>query len=141
MNKVILMGRPTRNPDIRYSSNFDNPLAIARFTLAVNRRIKQEGQQSADFISCVAYGKTAELCEKYIHQGTKLVLEGRIQTGSYTNKEGNKVYTTDVIVEQLEFAESKGAGGEQTGSRTEPGTDADGFMTIPDGEDDEVPFS
>lgn len=141
MNKVILMGRLTRNPDIRYSPDSDNPLAIARFTLAVNRRIKQEGQQSADFISCVAYGKTAELCEKYIHQGTKLVLEGRIQTGSYTNKEGNKVYTTDVIVEQLEFAESKGAGGEQTGSRTEPGTDADGFMTIPDGEDDGIPFS
>lgn len=143
MNKVILMGRLTRNPDIRYSTDSDNPLAIARFTLAVNRRIKQEGQgqQSADFISCVAFGKTAEFCERYVHQGTKLVVEGRIQTGSYTNKDGNKVYTTEVVVENTEFAESKGAGGEQTGSRTEPGTDADGFMTIPDGVDDGIPFN
>lgn len=109
MNKVILMGRLTREPDIRYNSNFDNPMATARFTLAVDRRIKQEGQQSADFISCVAFGKQAEFCERYVHQGTKLVLEGRIQTGSYTNKEGNKVYTTDVVAENLEFAESKSA--------------------------------
>lgn len=107
MNKVILMGRLTREPDVRYNSDFENPMAIARFTLAVNRRTKQEGQQSADFISCVAFGKTAELCEKYILKGTKLAVEGRIQTGSYTNKEGNKVYTTDVVIEQMEFAESK----------------------------------
>ena len=139
MNKVILMGRLTRDPNISYTQG-NEQMTIARFNLAVNRRYSQEGQQSADFISCVAFGKTAEFCERYAHQGTKLVVEGRIQTGSYTNKDGNKVYTTEVVVENTEFAESKGAG-EHTGSRTESGTDTDGFMAIPDGVDDGVPFS
>ena len=108
MNKVILMGRLTRDPEIRYSQS-ENSTAVARFTLAVDRRFKRDGanEQSADFISCVAFGRTAEFMERYTRQGTKLVVEGRIQTGSYTNKDGNKVYTTDVVVENTEFAESK----------------------------------
>lgn len=109
MNKVILMGRLTRDPDIRYSQG-ENSMAIARFTIAVDRRFKRDGDQSADFISCVAFGRTAEFFEKYIRQGTKVCAEGRIQTGSYTNKDGQKVYTTDVVVENVEFAESKGSG-------------------------------
>ena len=154
MNKVILMGRLTRDPDIRYSQG-ENAQAIARYTLAVDRRFRREGsEQTADFIGCVAFGKSAEFAEKYLHKGTKLVVEGRIQTGSYTNKDGNKVYTTDVVVENQEFAESKGASGgsnpgpaaasESSGSaqQTPPpvGTDPDGFMSIPDGIDEELPF-
>ena len=106
MNKVILMGRLTRDPDVRYS-NGENATAVARFSLAVDRRFKRDGDQKADFISCVAFGKTAEFIEKYIRKGMRMTLAGRIQTGSYTNKEGNKVYTTDVFVEECEFAESK----------------------------------
>ena len=146
MNKVILMGRLTRDPEIRFAQG-ENALAIARFTLAVDRRFKRDGNdQTADFISCVAFGKTAEFCERYAHQGTKLVVEGRIQTGSYTNKDGNKVYTTEVVVENTEFAESKNSSGEggftQT-ARPEPISAAgDGFMNIPDGVDDEgLPFN
>ena len=105
MNKVILMGRLTRDPEVRYASG-DN-LAIARYTLAVDRRFHKDGEATADFISCVVFGRAAEFAEKYFHQGTKLVVTGRIQTGSYTNKDGQKVYTTDVIVEDKEFAESK----------------------------------
>ena len=145
MNKVILMGRLTRDPDVRYS---DQSSAVARFTLAVDRRFKRDGdQQTADFISCVAFGKTGEFIERYCHQGTKLVVEGRIQTGSYTNRDGNKVYTTDVVAENVEFAESKAAavnneGGYQA-ARPEPSSAAgDGFMNIPDGVEDEgLPFN
>lgn len=108
MNKVILMGRLTRDPEVRYSSG-ENATAVARFSLAVDRRFKREGEQNADFISCVAFGKTAEFIEKYFRKGMRMTLAGRIQTGSYTNKEGNKVYTTDVFVEECEFAESKKA--------------------------------
>ena len=146
MNKVILMGRLTRDPEIRYGQG-DNAMAIARFTLAVDRRFKRDGDaQTADFISCVAFGKTAEFMERYTHQGTKLVAEGRIQTGSYTNKEGNRVYTTDVVVENVEFAESKansGEGGYVPAARPEPVSAAgDGFMNIPDGVEDEgLPFA
>ena len=139
MNKVILMGRLTRDPDVRYS---DQSSAVARFTLAVDRRFKRDGdQQTADFISCVAFGKTGEFIERYCHQGTKLVVEGRIQTGSYTNRDGNKVYTTDVVVEQAEFAESKSTTTRE--SRPEPSSaSGDGFMNIPDGVEDEgLPFN
>lgn len=144
MNKVILMGRLTKDPDLRYAGN-DNSTAIARYTLAVDRRFYREGEeQTADFISCVAFGKSAEFAEKYLHQGTKLVVTGRIQTGSYTNKDGQKVYTTDVVVEDQEFAESKSAqnGGAQQQSAAAPKNKANnGFMNIPDGVDDELPFN
>lgn len=144
MNKVILMGRLTRDPEVRYGGA--NNSAVARFSLAVDRRIKREGdEQTADFISCVAFGKTAEFLEKYARKGTKFVVEGRIQTGSFTNKDGQKVYTTDVVVENVEFAESKNsngssneAGGGFLGATADPG---DGFMNIPDGIDEELPFN
>ena len=142
MNKIILSGRLTRDPDIKYSQG-ENATAIARFTLAVDRRNKKEGaEQTADFIPCVAFGKTAEVAEKYCKQGTKLIVEGRWQTGSYTNKDNVKVYTNDCMVEQLEFAESKAASEGGT-SRPAPANAAgDGFMNIPDGVDDEgLPFN
>lgn len=137
MNKVILMGRLTREPEVRYSQG-EQPKAVARFNLAVDRRFKREGdEQNADFISCVTFGKTAEFIEKYCHQGTKLVLEGRIQTGSYTNRDGMRIYTTDVVVESCEFAESK-KNAEQAG---QPEPSDDGFMDVPDDVDDEgLPF-
>ena len=139
MNKVILSGRLTRDPDIRYSQG-ENAMAVARFTLAVDRRNKKEGaEQTADFISCVAFGKTAEVVEKYCRQGTKLIIEGRWQTGSYTNKDGVKVYTNDCMVDNLEFAESK-ISSEGNSSRPAP-TQTDGFMSIPDSVDDAgLPF-
>lgn len=140
MNKVILMGRLTRDAQTRYAEGAE-PMAISRFTLAVDRRVRsdQEGQ-SADFISCVAFGKTGQFMEKYGQQGTKFVIEGRIQTGSYTNKEGRKIYTTEVVVESVEFAESKAAAGDNQ-SRPQPAPDSgDGFMNIPDGVDD-LPFT
>ena len=146
MNKVVLMGRLTRDPDVRYSQG-ETPLAIARYTLAVDRRFKRNGEQDADFINCVAFGRTAEFAEKYLKQGTKMVVSGRIQTGSYTNKDGQRVYTTDVVVEEQEFAESKSAASGETAaytpSRPEPSQAAgDGFMAIPDGVDDEgLPFN
>ena len=145
MNKIILIGRLTRDPDIRYSQNGDS-MAIARLTLAVDRRGKQqEGQQSADFIGCVAFGKTAEFAEKYLRQGMKIAVFGRIRTGSYTNKEGQKVYTTDVILDDIEFAEGKnaqrGACASHATSMQEMGTAGDGFMDIPDGIDEELPFN
>lgn len=142
MNKVILMGRLTREPDVRYSQNVDGSIAIARYTLAVDRRRGKDQEQTADFINCVAFGKAGEFVEKYLHQGTKIVVTGRIQTGSYTNKEGQKVYTTDVVVEDHEFAESKSAA-TNTPSRPEPGQMlGDGYMAIPDGVDDEgLPFN
>jgi len=134
MNKVILMGRLVRDPDIRYSQG-ENTTAIARFTLAVDRRFKREGEeQSADFISCVAFGKTAEVVEKYLAQGRKIVVEGRWQTGSYTNKDNVKVYTNDCYVENLEFAESK-SNQEQAG-RTEPSNEPQ-YVDVDEGE---LPF-
>ena len=146
MNKVILMGRLTRDPEIRYSQGNDQ-MAIARYTLAVDRRFNRNGDQTADFINCVAFGRSAEFAEKYLKQGTKIVATGRIQTGSYTNKDGNKVYTTEVVVEEQEFAESKNASSANTQSyqaapAPAPSADAgDGFMNIPDGIDEELPFN
>lgn len=148
MNKVILMGRLVRDPEIRYSQG-ERSMAIARFTLAVDRRRRNgdnNAEQTADFITCVAFDRQAEFAEKYLHQGTKMLVTGRIQTGSYTNKDGQKVYTTEVMVEELEFAESK-ASSENSGysapSRPTPSTAAgDGFMNIPDGVEDEgLPFN
>lgn len=155
MNKVILMGRLTRDPEVRYSQG-ENATAIARYTLAVDRRFtRNNDDQTADFINCVAFGRSGEFAEKYLHKGTKIAITGRIQTGSYTNKDGVKVYTTDVVVEDQEFAESKsvsdgnraGYGG---GSYQQPApapsdpprmTSADGFMNIPDGIEEELPFN
>lgn len=141
MNKVILMGRLTRDPDVRYTQG-EEPMAIARFTLAVDRRGKRDGEASADFPSCVCFRRTAEFIEKYAHQGTKLVVAGRIQTGSYTNRDGQKVYTTEVVVEEAEFAESKAAADRNTQQTPPPSPDtgADGFMNIPDGIEEELPF-
>ncbi|MCQ2400407.1 MAG: single-stranded DNA-binding protein [Lachnospiraceae bacterium] len=117
MNKVILMGRLTRDPDIRYSGSGEGSMCVAKFTLAVDRRrTTPDGQREADFISCTAFGKQAEFAEKFLHQGTKITLSGRIQTGSYTNREGQKVYTTDVVIEEMEFAESKGTADNRQGS-------------------------
>ena len=147
MNKVILMGRLVRDPEVRYSQG-ENATAVARYTLAVDRRTSRaNSEESADFIGCVAFGRAAEFAEKYLHKGTKLVVTGRIQTGSYTNKDGVRVYTTDVVVEEQEFAESKNAsGGSDNGfapapSRTPNNSFNDGFMNIPDGIDEELPFN
>ena len=138
MNKAILCGRLTKDPDVRYSQGAE-PTAIARYTLAVDRRGRgtKEGEQTADFISCVAFGKAGEFAEKYLRKGTKMIVTGRIQTGSYTNKEGVKVYTTDVVAEECEFAESKASSQQQ---QQKPQEDANGFMNVPDGVDDEFPF-
>ena len=131
------MGRLTRDPEVRYSQG-ENPLAIARYTLAVDRRFRRDGEQSADFIQCVAFGRQAEHAERYYRQGLKVVVSGRIQTGSYTNRDGVKVYTTEVVVEEQEFAESKAssdanAGGFQSAPAPAPSAPAgDGFMNIPD---------
>ena len=145
MNKVILMGRLTRDPEIRYSQG-ERSTAVARYSLAVNRTFKRDGDPDADFINCVAFGRQGEFAEKYMKQGTKIVISGRIQTGSYTNRDGVKVYTTDVVVEECEFAESKNAAGENSGftpsDRPSPSSAAgDGFMNIPDGIDEELPFN
>lgn len=146
MNTVQLVGRLTRDPDVKYT---DGGSTIARFTLACDRRFKREGEDNADFISGVAFGKTAEFIEKYFVKGQRMGLNGRIQTGSYTNQEGTKVYTTDVIAENVEFVESKstadtgGQGGYRQASRPSPSSAVgDGFMNIPDGvEDDALPFN
>ena len=147
MNKVILMGRLTRDPEVRYSQG-DSATAVARYTLAVDRRFKRDGEASADFINCVVFGKSAEFAD--FRQGLKVVVSGRIQTGSYTNRDGVKVYTTDVVVEDQEFAESKAASESSMGSYRQaspspspaPSADiGDGFMNIPDGIDEELPFS
>jgi single-strand DNA-binding protein len=151
MNKVILVGRLTRDAEIRYSQG-DASTAVARFTMAVDRRVRRDANnndsQTADFIGCVAFGRTAEFLERFGRKGTKFVLEGRIQTGSYTNKDGQKVYTTDVVAENMEFAESKnqssdgGNGGFAPAGRPSPsGAAGDGFMNIPDGIDEELPFN
>jgi len=151
MNKVILCGRLTRDPEVRYSQGAE-PMAIARYTLAVDRRRgnnAKEGEQTADFISIVAFGKSGEFAEKYLKKGTKMLITGRIQTGSYTNKDGVKVYTTEVVVEDQEFAESKAAAnggnnGNATPAQTtgaDAQTSGDGFMNIPDGIEEELPFN
>ncbi len=150
MNKVILMGRLTRDPEVRYSQG-EQAMAIARFSLAVDRRRtgNQEGQ-TADFINIVAFGRLGEFAEKYLHKGTKVALTGRIQTGSYTNKDGQKVYTTDIVAEDIEFAESKAAQSGNNGGYAPMGGASpmgqaapadDGFMNIPDGIDEELPFN
>ena len=153
MNKVILMGRLTRDPEVRYSQG-EQATAIARYTVAVDRRFRRDGDsQSADFIGCVAFGRQAEFAEKYLRKGIKIALTGRIQTGSYTNRDGQKVYTTEVVVEEQEFAESKASSDSYAASHPQqnaapapsmpsPGAaSADGFMNIPDGIDEELPFN
>ena len=152
MNKVVLVGRLTRDPEVRYSQG-DSATAVARYTVAVDRRFKRDGEPTADFIPCVVFGRSAEFAEKYFRQGMRVLVSGRIQTGSYTNKEGQRVYTTDVIVEDQEFADSKGAAGNAGGdhggygyqptSRPAPSSAiGDGFMNIPDGVEDEgLPFN
>lgn len=149
MNKVILMGRLTRDPEVRYSQG-ENAMAVARYTLAVDRRQSrnnQNGEQTADFIQCVAFGRSGEFAEKYFRKGMKVLVTGRIQTGSYTNKDGQRVYTTDVVVEDQEFAESKnasqnnGGGGFAPADRPSPSDAGDGFMNIPEGIDEELPFN
>ena len=137
------MGRLTRDPEIKYTQGGENSLAIARYTLAVDRRFKRNGDdQTADFIGCVAFGRNAEFAEKYFRQGLKVVVTGRIQTGSYTNKDGQKVYTTDVVVEDQEFSESKATSQQNQQKPSGPAPDnSDGFMNIPDGIDEELPFS
>ena len=154
MNKVILSGRLTRDPDVRQTSG-ENPTAVARYTLAVDRRFKKDGEQGADFIPCIVFGKGAEFTDKYLRQGTKMIVIGHLQTGSYTNKDGVKVYTTEVVVEDQEFAESKNAAGGNEGGYNNGGYNnsgfgggmpvasgaAEGFMNIPDGIDEELPFN
>lgn len=143
MNKVELVGRLTRDPEVRYSQG-ENASCIARFSIAVNRRFKNaEGNYEADFINCVAFGKSGEFVEKYFKKGMAIGITGRIQTGSYINKDGVKVYTTDVIVEEAEFVESKGGGGNNvsTNNTTQPTENQAGFMNIPDGIDEELPFN
>ena len=148
MNKVILMGRLTRDPEVRYSQG-ENATAVARYSLAVDRRFRRDGEATTDFINCVAFGRQAEFAERYLRQGTKMLVTGRIQTGSYTNRDGVKVYTTDIVVEEQEFAESKAAGGNanagagfQPSPSPAPSNDiGDGFMNIPDViDEDELPF-
>ena len=137
------MGRLTRNPDVRYSQG-EKATCVARYTLAVNRRFRREGDQDADFINCVAFGRQGEFAEKYLKQGTKIVISGRIQTGSYTNRDGVKVYTTDVVIEEQEFAESKKAAETSSTPQNTQGVKSnpedDGFMTIPEGVEEELPF-
>lgn len=134
MNKVILMGRLTKDPEVRYSQGNEST-AIARYSLAVDRRFKREGEQTADFINCVAFGKQGEFAEKYLKKGTKIAITGRIQTGSYKNKDGQTVYTTDVVIEEQEFAESKTS---QSNQAEEP---TDKWVNIPEGIDEELPFN
>lgn len=147
MNKVILMGRLTRDPEVRYSQNGSNT-AVARFSIAVDRRFKREGEADADFFNCTAFGKQAEFVERYLHKGTKMLVEGRVQNDNYTNKDGQQVYSVRIMVDNLEFAESKNAvsggdGGYSSGARqSAPVAPAgDGFMNIPDGIDEELPFN
>lgn len=145
MNKVVLMGRLTKDPDVRYTQEAQ-PMCIARYTLAVDRRGKKDGQQTADFISCVAFGKAGEFTEKYLHKGMKICVAGRIQTGSYTRQDGTKVYTTDVVVEGQEFCEGRSANDvahnySTPSSAADQSSALDGFMNIPEGIDEELPFN
>ena len=138
MNKIILMGRLTRDPEIRYSQG-ENSMAIARFTLAVNRRFKRENEPDADFFNCTAFGKQAEFVEKYLNQATKILISGRVQNDNYTNKEGQKVYSVQIMVEEIEFAESKGSSAPGTQSATQ--TTNDGYVNIPKELEEELPFN
>ncbi|EOS47179.1 single-stranded DNA-binding protein [Lachnospiraceae bacterium A2] len=152
MNKIILMGRLTKDPEVRYSQG-EKPMAIARYTLAVDRKFKRDGEANADFINCIAFGKNGEFAEKYLHKGIKILIEGRWQSGSYTNRDGQKVYTNDCVVESSEFAESKNASQQNNGysnnqmsaspnnSQEYMNDSGDGFMNIPDGIDEELPFN
>ncbi|MCM1057505.1 MAG: single-stranded DNA-binding protein [Firmicutes bacterium] len=157
MNKVILMGRLTRDPEVRYSQGASQT-AVARFSVAVDRRFKREGEPDADFFNCTCFGKQAEFVERYLHKGTKIVLSGRVQNDNYTNKEGQMVYSVRIMVDEIEFAESKNAsggngdggynGGYNNGGYGDRGSSApaasgagDGFMNIPDGIDEELPFN
>lgn len=141
MNKAILMGRLTRDPEVRYTQG-NTPMAIARYTLAVDRRIRRENEQSADFIGCVTFGKNAEFAEKYLRQGTKIIVSGRIQTGSYQKQDGTRVYTTEVVVEEHDFAESKASQQQAQNNRPAPAPEnANSFMDIPDGIADELLFN
>jgi single-strand DNA-binding protein len=144
MNKVILMGRLTRDPEMRVSQG-DNSLNIAKFSLAVDRRFQKNGEKETDFFNCTAFGKQADFVDRYLKQGTKILLVGRVQNDNYTNKEGQKVYSVQIIAEEIEFAESKNAGSTGGGApsgRPDPGAAAgDGFMNIPDGIDEELPFN
>ena len=139
MNKVILMGRLVRDVDVRYSQG-EKPMAIARYTLAVDRKFKRDGESTADFINCIAFGKNGEFAEKYLHKGIKILVEGRWQSGSYTNRDGQKVYTNDCVVESCEFAESKNASQSEQNNRPQPSNSDDGFMQIPDNMED-LPFN
>lgn len=145
MNKVILIGRLVADPEIRYTQG-ENASCIARYRLAVDRRYRRDGEVQADFIQCVAFGKAGEFAEKYLRKGTKIAVVGRIQTGSYTNNEGNKVYTTDVVVEEHEFCESKSSSSESSGSGQQPAaspygqTNENEFMNIPEGPEEDLPF-
>ena len=146
MNKVIMMGRLTRDPEVRYGQGA-NGTAVCKYSIAVDRRFKRDGQPDADFFNCTVFGKGAEFAEKYFRKGTKIVISGSIQNDNYTNKEGQKVYSTQIIVDEQEFAESKNAGGNNNGGGFEtaaapaPSTAGDGFMNIPEGMDDELPFN
>ncbi|MBQ9490033.1 MAG: single-stranded DNA-binding protein [Lachnospiraceae bacterium] len=158
MNKVILMGRLTRDPEVRYSQGA-TPTAVARFSVAVDRRFKRDGEPDADFFNCTCFGKQGEFVEKYLHKGTKVVLSGRIQNDNYTNKDGQQVYSVRIMVDEIEFAESKNAAGNGDGgyannggnygnnnyggnrSQAAPSGAGDGFMNIPDGIDEELPFN
>ena len=143
MNRAILMGRLTRDPEVRYSGQGESGVSVARFTLAVDRRgRRQEGEQNADFIPCVVFGRLAEFAEQYLHQGIKVILEGRIQTGRYTNNEGRRIYTTDVIGQNIEFAERKAPDYERVDSvQMDPAKASEGFMEIPEGiENEGLPF-
>lgn len=144
MNRVILCGRLTREPEVRYSQTASGSMAVARYTLAVDRRFKRENEQNADFISCIAFGKLGEFAEKYLHQGVKIAVSGRIQTGSYTNKDGRKIYTTDVVIEEQEFCESKTSNQQGGGNGIIPPNNnmSNDFMSIPDNVEDEgLPFN
>lgn len=143
MNKVILMGRITRQPEVRYAQN-ENGTAVARFSLAVDRRFKRDGEPEADFFNCTCFGKQAEFVEKYLSKGTKMLVTGRIQNDNYTNKDGQQVYSVRVMIDEMEFAESKNHGSNTADSQTQnkqPETDSDGFMNIPDDIDEELPFN
>lgn len=139
MNKAVLVGRLTKNPEIRYSQG-GNTMAVGRYTLAVDRRFKRENEPVADFIPCVVFGRSAEFAEKYFCQGMRVSVSGRIQTGSYTNKDGMRVFTTEVVVEEQEFAESR-AESEGRNNQYVPNQSGVGFMNVPDGIDEELPFN
>ena len=141
MNKVVLLGRLTKDPEVRYSQG-ENAIAIARYTVAVNRRFKRENEPEADFINCVVFGKSAEFAEQYFRKGMRVSVAGRIQTGSYTNREGVRIYTTEIVVEEQEFAESRAEQNRNANTTLNPASEiGDGFMNIPDGFDEELPFN